>query len=84
MASCVHRARRGDKKLREIEASGLIVLACHSCGEHTVLLGHTRDWYCEERPTLACGGGGCGRELALADRVGEVRLDTAGLAPVPR
>ena len=73
----------GDKKLREIEASGLIVLACRSCGELTILLGHTRDWYREERPTFACCGGGCGLGLTLADRVGEVRLDTAGLAPVP-
>ncbi len=68
--------------MREIEASGCTVLACRSCGERTVLLGETGDWYREGRPTFACGG--CGRELTLAHRVGEVHLDTAGLAPGPR
>ncbi len=57
-------------------------MACRSCGERTVLLGNTGDWYREGRETFSCGG--CGRELTLADRVGQVHLDTAGLAPGPR
>jgi hypothetical protein len=67
-----------DKKTMEMEASGRVVLACRSCGERTILLGSTGDWYREERELFGCGG--CGRELTLADRVGEVHLDTAGLA----
>jgi hypothetical protein len=67
--------------VREIEASGRVVLACGSCGERTVLLGRTGDWYREGRETFSCSG--CGRGLTLADRVGEVRLDTAGLAYGP-
>lgn len=72
----------GDEDLREIEASGCFLLSCRSCGERTDLLGSTHDWYREERASISCGG--CGRELTLADRVGEVILDTAGLAPDPR
>ncbi len=68
--------------MREIEASGYAILACGSCGERTVLLGSTDDWYREGRETFSCGG--CGRGLTLADRVGEVSLDTAGLTPGPR
>jgi hypothetical protein len=71
----------GGKNIREIEASGRVVLVCRSCREQTFLLGSTDDWYREGRVALECGG--CGRELTLADRVGEVRLDTAGLAPDP-
>lgn len=69
-------------RLREIEASGCAILACRSCGERTVLLGASADWYGEGRSTFACGS--CGREMTLADRVGEVHLDTAGLSPGPR
>ncbi|MDP9478455.1 MAG: hypothetical protein M3R38_22705 [Actinomycetota bacterium] len=65
--------------MTEMEASGRVVLGCCSCGERTILLGSTGDWYREEgRSTFFCGG--CERELRLADRVGEVHLDTAGLA----
>jgi hypothetical protein len=80
VAPCAHRAE--GKKVREIEASGCAVLACHSCGEWMVLLGGAGDWYREGRSTFACGG--CGRELTLANRVGEVRLDTTDLYPSPR
>jgi ribosomal protein L37AE/L43A len=65
-------------RLREMEASERVVLACRSCGERTVLLGSAGDWYREGSSTFFCGG--CKRELTLADRVGEVHLDTAGLA----
>jgi len=72
----------GGDKVREIEASGCIVLACRSCKERTLLLGATHDWYRKGRTTFVCGG--CGREMTLADRVGEVALeDAAGLAPGP-
>ena len=72
----------GGDKVKEIEASGCVVLACRSCAERTVLLGGMDDWYREGRSTFACGG--CGQEMTLADRVGEVHLDTAGLVPGPR
>lgn len=68
--------------MREIEASGCAVLACRSCQERTVLLGNAGDWYRDERSTFTCGG--CGRELTLADRLGEVHLDTVGLSPGSR
>jgi ribosomal protein L37AE/L43A len=71
--------REDELKLKEIEAPGRAVLACRSCGERTVLLGSTDDWYREGRETFSCGG--CGRGLTLADRMGEVRTDTAGLHP---
>ena len=73
--------------MREIGTSGRVVLACRSCGERTVLLGRTSDWYREGRVAFACGGGDggrCERNLTLADRVGQVHLDMAGLAPGPR
>ena len=69
----------GEKNLREIEASGCLLLACRSCGERHALLGSTDDWYRQGRTAFSCGG--CRRNLTLADRVGEVRLDTAGLTP---
>ncbi len=31
--------------LREIEASGRVVVACRSCGERVVLLGRPGDWH---------------------------------------
>jgi len=70
--------------VREIEASGCIVLACRSCKERTALLGATHDWYRKGRTTFVCGG--CGRGMTLADRVvGEVAPeDAAGLTPGPR
>ncbi len=86
MACCAHRVQwGGDKKkmMREIETSGCVVLACRSCGERTVLIGRASDWYREGRVAFACGGGGCERNLTLADRVGQVHLDMAGLAPGP-
>jgi hypothetical protein len=67
--------------MREIEASGCVVLACGSCEERTVLLGSTDDWHQEGRESFECGG--CGRELTLADRVEEVHPDKTGLVPGP-
>jgi hypothetical protein len=73
----------GGDKVREIEASGCIFLACRACKERTLLLGATHDWYRKGRTTFVCGG--CGSEITLADRVGAVALeDEAGLAPGPR
>ena len=60
--------------LREVEASGRVVLACRSCGERTVLLGSVSDWYREGRETFGCE---CGREVTLADRIGEANLNVA-------
>jgi hypothetical protein len=67
--------------LREIEATGSVVLACGSCEERTVLLGGADDWQREGRTTFSCGG--CGRELTLADRVEEVHPGKTGLVPGP-
>ena len=67
--------------MREIEASGCVVLACGSCEKRTILLGSTDDWHTEGHESFECGG--CGRELTLADRVEEVRPDDAELVPVP-
>ena len=61
--------------LKEVEASGRVVLACRSCGERTILLGRPGDWYRQGGVRLECE---CGREVTLADRiVGEVNLDVA-------
>lgn len=68
--------------MREIEASGCVVLKCRSCEERTVLLGGADDWHREGRATFSCGG--CGSEVTLADRVVEIRPETAGMAPDPR
>jgi hypothetical protein len=68
--------------MREIEATGSVILACRSCEERTVLLGGADDWQREGRTTFSCGG--CGRELTLADRVVEASLDTAGMTSGPR
>ena len=66
--------------MREIEASGRMILACRWCGERTVLLGRTDDWYREGREAFACE---CGKELTLADRAGELHLDVPDLAGPP-
>jgi hypothetical protein len=55
------------RRSSEIEPSGRIVLGC-GCGERLILLGREEDWYAEGRSTFECE---CGRELTLADRVGE-------------
>ncbi len=68
------------RMLKEVEASGRVVLACRSCGERVVLLGSVSDWYREGRETFGCG---CGRELTLADRIGGARLDVAVLIREP-
>jgi hypothetical protein len=61
--------------LREVEASGCVVLSCRSCGERVVLLGRPGDWHREWRETFWCE---CGHEVRLADRIfGEVNLDVA-------
>lgn len=81
LIECVRRPEQGGIELREIEASGCVVLACRSCEERMVLLGGADDWHREGRETFECGG--CGRELALAEREVEARSDAAGLAPGP-
>ena len=61
--------------LKEVEASGRVVLACPGCGERVVLLGRPGDWYRQGGVRLGCE---CGREVTLADRiVGEINLDVA-------
>ena len=50
----------------EIEPSGGLVLECGKCEERLVLLGPQEDWRSEGRTSF--GYGGCGEELALADR----------------
>ena len=77
----VSECRDKGEKMREIEATGSVVLACRSCEERTVLLGSTDDWQREGRVTFSCGG--CGRELTLADRVVEASPDAAGMTPGP-
>ena len=51
-----------------------IVLMCEECGERTVLAGPESIWR-EARTFFECG---CGKDLTLADRLGE--QDTAPLA----
>ncbi len=53
-------------KSTEIEPSGGLVLECERCKERLVLLGPEEDWRSEGRTSFGCGG--CGEELALADR----------------
>ena len=43
-----------------------VVVGCWACGERTVLGGPEEVWL--SGPT-ACGCGGCGRDLTLADRL---------------
>ena len=51
-----------------------IVLMCEECGERTVLAGPESIWH-QARTLFECG---CGKELTLADRLGE--RDTTPLA----
>ena len=61
--------------LREVEASGRVVLACGSCEEWMILLGRPGDWHREGGVRFGCE---CGREVTLADRIfGEVNLEVA-------
>ena len=61
--------------LKEVEASGHVVLECRSCKERVVLLGRPGDWHRQGGVRLGCE---CGREVTLADRIsGEVNLDVA-------
>ena len=51
-----------------------VVLVCEECGERVVLLGPLSAWR-SEGAVFECG---CGKELTLADRLGE--RDTTPLA----
>ena len=52
---------------QSIEASGLIVLECRGCGEHSFLLGQEADWSKEHRDAFPCRG--CGKTVTLAHRI---------------
>ena len=57
-------------KVAEVEPLGHIVLGC-ACGERIVLFGREEDWRGEGRLTFVCAG--CGGEVGLAERAGEVQ-----------